>query len=88
MTEYTKEKPWRDSDGTDSLCIGCDFNVLEEWPDSTFGEFPCSDGSKAKITRDMIFPKVNFVCQNPKSHMYKKCIIGFTGCDQTSLKDN
>ena len=36
--EHTKESPWRDSDGIVSFCIGCDFNITEDWPDSMFGK--------------------------------------------------
>ena len=83
--EYTKESPWRDSDGTVSFCIGCDFNITEDWPDSMFGELPTTDGKTMVIKRENFFPEVNFVCRNPISPMFEKCIIGHTGCDKTSL---
>lgn len=79
--EYTKESPWRDSDGTVSFCIGCDFNITEDWPDSMFGDM----GNGFIVTRENHFPKYNCICSNPESDMYKNCIIGYTGCDKTSL---
>ena len=78
MTTYTKCNPWRDSDGTASLCIGCDFNIYEDWPDSMFTH---------GITRENHFPPVNSICNNPESPMHHGCIIGHVGCEFTSLPD-
>ena len=77
MMVYTKDNPWRDSDGTASYCIGCKFNTEEEWPGSMFDNL--------KISRENHFPKENYICKNPNSKMFNCCIIGHTGCEETSI---
>ena len=94
---YTKSNPWRDSSGTHSLCIGCDYNKDDySIPTSAVTKPGLSRRKQKEATKpenmynekywDILIP-YTCVCDNPKSPIYKGCIVGHHGCEFTSLPD-